>query len=169
MVKTWLAVYAGWDKYPYIGPDEMDRYREAIEILRKLKKAILVVTSGVPKRGTTPHSNALKKYVLEWGIPNHRVIENPAGTDTVTDTIAILEAIKRKSGPVIVVTSWYHIPRVWIIWTALRIFFDFGRKVSFRATGGVTRPIFSLLCEIFAIPKSIAEMVWMRKTIRAVM
>ncbi len=69
------------------------------------------------------HSTAAKsvEYLIRKGIPDHIILWNAVGHNTLTETFGAIQALRKEDDvhQVIIVTHWYHIPRVWLHWRLL--------------------------------------------------
>lgn len=63
----------------------------------------------------------IKKYFLRLGVPEKNIIQKffPEVVDTKTETDCFARLVKKiGEEKFIAVSSWFHIPRVWISWLA---------------------------------------------------
>jgi hypothetical protein len=85
--------------------------------------------------GNPAMSELMKITLEEWGI-RERIIISRQSTHTLADILNSFKLIKENNlpQPIINVSSWYHIPRIWLIWFLLRK--KFGHpKLKFIASG----------------------------------
>ena len=101
-------------------------------------------------------------YLQKKGWLAKCIVTRPMGYSTLTETCALYDYIKQCSCPredmvIEVVSSWWHIPRVW---TVCRIMFGSSVKVRISQTGHSGKTLlYDILREIPALPRS-ALMAW---------
>lgn len=137
MRRTYVAPYARWSDGDFVGFDERWRFLKGLDIALH-RDSMLIVTSGVPPGSKKIHAEVLRDYLVSIGVDGKKIILNPQGCNTVSDTLAIIEAIQNDGGvvgdQVVVVSSWYHIPRVWMIWKILGLKKIHNFQVKFRVS-----------------------------------
>jgi hypothetical protein len=117
------------------------------ESLIRLKKAFKVYTklvrAGIPSTeiyfvssvnfGKPTLSEIMKTTLMEWGIGDHIFTAN-SSAHTFEDISNSFKLIKEHNlpQPIINVSSWYHIPRIWLMWFLLRKEFGYP-KLKFAA------------------------------------
>ncbi|GEM_PF-2455525 len=96
----------------------------ALRALKNYPNAHIVLGAGM-KESTGdcgPLSKIMANFLLEHGVTREKILENPNGNNTLSETEAAYAIIKKRGGgKVICTTSRFHATRVWLIW-----FFRFG-------------------------------------------
>lgn len=63
---------------------------------------------------------AMKNHLTGQGVPAKQIIFQPSGYTTIDETNAFLTIIRQcclqPSAPIIVISTWYHLPRIWWLW-----------------------------------------------------
>jgi uncharacterized SAM-binding protein YcdF (DUF218 family) len=142
-----VVLYGGKVEGGRLNLDSVDRCKAAITAARRYPGSCIIF--GVDFKITDLH-----RLTVEWlrdaGWPSDRLILNPKGHISLGETEAAIEVLNRyDTKEVIIATSWYHVPRVWMIWRTL---FPWCR-VSFSVARVTKRPVISVLYEMAAIPK----------------
>ena len=165
---TYVAPFAGWKLGDRICYDEERRCSRAIKVGHSIPGSLMVVTSEKPPHGERVHAEVIRDHLVvtrNW--PLGQVIMNPEGRNTVLDMIAIFEAVERdgRGRKVVMISSWYHIPRIILIRTAFWLFAwrTHRYQVRFRASWKAETPIRSVVHEILGTPKSVFEAIWRRR------
>ena len=146
-------------------PDTEARCRcdAALEAAGSLPNAVVVLSAGMADRTVklgVPHlAAASEKYLNLKGWPSAKMLINPKGKDTVTETDAALEAIGNLDSTVVASTTWYHAFRVWLVWLL------HGRMVRLRVSWHTASRL-NVLRELPAILKSLLQVLW-RKTLKS--
>lgn len=158
MIQTYIVTYAaGFGRgKSFIDSTARKRCDKALEVARRYENVIFVLGAGISAVGLRRHhaslADEMAKYFESKGWPRERIITNPLGYDTVSETAAAIEAIELSSkepAAIIAVTSWYHVPRVFAIWR-----WGFGKKVAVVACSsqssflGVCKEPFALLIQL---------------------
>jgi len=116
-VQTFVVAYASALINGAPCPDARGRLRKAMKIARETDGTIVIGVGSFPGKQTFEFSEASARYLNEQGWPSERILVNPAGWNTINESIAAYEAIKKAGGgKIVVVSTWYHILRVWLIW-----------------------------------------------------
>lgn len=170
MGRVIVAPYAGWSSGDYAGFDEVYRLAKARSIAFEIDESVILLTSGVPPGCKRFHAEVLRDFLVEkTGWPAERVLLHPHGSNTVLDTIAIIEGTKESGdcSELILVSSPYHIVRIWLVWqiSRLRGWASPDWKASFRASATSKNPWRSALREVFAVPKSVWEALTISKVV----
>lgn len=95
------------------------RSKAALRAFKKYPHAKIVLGAGMKKLtgDCGPLSGMMRTYLLEQGVPAEAILENPHGHNTLSETKAAWDIIKRHGGGrVVCATSAYHALRVWCIW-----------------------------------------------------
>ena len=94
------------------------RCREALRLWKHGTVQKLYITVGVSKnRRLLAHE--MFRYFLKRGVPATDIVMRPVAHNTAGET----EVCRRMLDPgdeVTVISSWYHLPRVWCLWFARR-------------------------------------------------
>ena len=103
-----------------------------LEMAKAIPNSFIVLGAGIPEYAELNYVSSLAEamaiYFANNGWPREKILINPKGYETVGETIAAYEAIKKSGkGPITVVSSWYHVFRIWLIWI-----FRFGIFVKVR-------------------------------------
>lgn len=160
--RVFVFLYAkDCEKYSW-EPDDYAKRRccVASKLIYQFPNSKIVLGAGCERlcigRSVKNLSESLMKYLTEiLGIDKNRIIINPVGKNTVEETIAMVNAVGgfKKSDKIIVVSSWFHIPRILLIWVV-----GYFKIVYFRFSYGIFKFV-DLVHEFFGIPKSILEAV----------
>ncbi len=114
---TFVVVYASRIENGLPCPDACGRCDVAITVAREKNAFIVIGVGSPPNESHRLFSQAMVRYLVEHGWPEYRIIINPVGWSTINESKAAYEAIKHAGdGAIIVVSAWYHIFRVWLIW-----------------------------------------------------
>ncbi len=121
MRSVYIVAYAYGFDHKACGIDRVSRLRcdKAAELFRTYNDAFIVLAADMrhETNGCGPLANMARDYLLSLGIPMGRIILNPAGHNTLSETEAAYERIReRGGGPIIAVTSSFHALRVWLMW-----------------------------------------------------
>jgi uncharacterized SAM-binding protein YcdF (DUF218 family) len=74
---------------------------------------------------------ATLNYLTGSGWPEYHIIEPADSHNTLEETRSALAIVRmHQTEEVTVVSSWYHVPRIWLIWRLLR----FKGKIIFGAS-----------------------------------
>lgn len=103
-----------------------------LEVARSIPNSIIVLGAGIPEYARQNHvsslAEAMELYFIKNGWSPGKILVNAEGYETVGETIAAYEAIKESGkGPITIVSSRYHVLRIWLIWI-----FRFGIFVKVR-------------------------------------
>lgn len=94
-----------------------------------LQKNIYFVSSVQDKlkEGYPTQSQMMKKILTDWGFPVEQIIISNQSSSTLDDIRNSFQLIRINNlpEPIINVSSWYHIPRIRLIWFFLRKRFDY--------------------------------------------
>ncbi len=151
------------DKSGLPDAEARDRCDVAFRVAYSLSNATIVLSAGMPgycQRLGSPHlAAASQKYLLLKGWPEEKILTNPKGKDTVTETEATMEVIgNSRNASVMATTTWYHAFRVWLVWLIS------GKMVRLRVSRYMARRT-GIFREMLAIPKSIVQALW-RKALK---
>lgn len=131
----------------------------AIRALKRFPEAHIVLSAGM-KESTGdcgPLANMMENFLKEQGVPAARILPNPKGRDTFSETEAAFDMIQKQGGgKVVCATSAFHAPRVTLIWL-----FRFGILPSMYTTK-LKAPLSETLKELRKIPRDIVRSVLRR-------
>lgn len=132
--------------------DSAGKCDDAIRLASSFEDAFLVFGVGykIPNLAETTVSYLSKRW------PREKLLHNPKGYTTWTETEAIIEELKKRgTKSAVVVTSWYHMPRTWLIWQILKKRMELECKIKFHSSWrtSIFRLPFSLLWEIAGFAK----------------
>ena len=137
---------------------------EALAIAGKKSRdfdIIIFLGAGMPERtkpyGAESLAASAAAYLRKKGWPAIRIVTSPVGYSTVTETCALYDYLKcclcPRSMIIGVVSSWWHIPRVWAV---CRIILGGSVKIHVSKTGHSGKALIcDILREIPALPRSI--------------
>ncbi len=103
-------------------PEGKMRCDLGLKIAQGIPDSIIVLGAGIPeyaqRNGASSLSESMAVYLVNNGWSLEKILINPKGYETVGETSAVIEAIDDfdEGGPIIAVSSWYHVFRIWIIW-----------------------------------------------------
>jgi hypothetical protein len=84
------------------------------------------------------------------------IVADPGGFGTLEESRAAYNAIREcGDGKIVIVSAWYHVPRIWLIWAT------FGKVVSVRVSWK-TYPWTNPLREFIVLPLTLAKVLWAR-------
>ena len=113
---TFVVVYSSRIENGLPCPDAQSRCEVAIRKALAEDGVIVLGAGGVRARGRQ-YSQVMRGYLVNRGWPEDRILVNAAGFGSVAESQAAYDAIKAAGGgPVIAVSAWYHVLRVWLIW-----------------------------------------------------
>ncbi len=125
------------------------RCQAALRALKKYPDAYIVLGAGMKEvtGDCGPLAGMMEEFLAEKHLPKEKLLRNPLGNDTLSETEAAFAIIKKNgSGKIICATSAYHAPRVAAIWL-----FRFGIVPEIYTTS-LKPPIPERLLELFKIP-----------------
>ena len=95
------------------GPSDTLRRRveAAARFGERLDTLPLYVPTGGQGRHGPPEAVVMTALLLELGVTRHDVLAEPTGTDTLSSARAVANLLRGWEGPVLAVSSGYHIPR----------------------------------------------------------
>lgn len=130
------------------------RSEAALRALKKRPEAHIVLGAGMKE--VTGDCGALadmmRAYLIEKGVPPHRIYSNPHGSDTLSETEAAMDVVRRHGGGrVICTTSAFHAPRVALIWLV-----RFGRLPYIYTTKRRARRM-EIVHEFWKVPRDVAR------------
>ena len=147
-------LYGGQVRNGKLNPDSAARCDKALEIAKSSRVSLIVFGVGykIPDLAETTIA-----YLVNHGWSRERILWNPSGHTTLTETAAVLDTLTaRQVASITVVTSWYHIPRTWLTWKLLekRAGFDcLSAKFSASWQTSLIRLPFSLAWEAAGFAK----------------
>ena len=130
------------------------RVDAAILTSKELSEVLFIVTGGIGAGKTISEADAMKKLLIESGIPNGMIIIENQASDTLSSVIYCHEILKTHNNAqdVFVCSDTYHIPRCrWL-------FFLFGiptkssKTISGKKVNGILKWIYYYIRELAAIP-----------------
>lgn len=122
--KIAVVVYAGTfekkgDRY-VLGYDTAGRCRKALKVTRRMRSATIFLSGGKqPGNPETTHARVMFDWFRAHGFKGDIVMsEIGYVTNSAIETILAARRIGQLGGfeRISVVTSWYHMPRVWLLW-----------------------------------------------------
>ena len=142
---TILVHPAGIDENGRLDEESMIRIFKGffvyVELLKKGVDAYFV--SSVQdrfedKKECLSQSEEIKRNLILWGVPEKQIVISNRSSYTFKDICESFELIKNHKlpQPIINVSSWYHIPRIRLIWHLLRKEFNYP-KVEYVSAGTV--------------------------------
>lgn len=143
-----IVLYGGRVDNGKLSVDSADRGEAALKAARRYPDSFIIfgVDNIIPKLSETTVI-----WLKEKGWPEARLILNPKGHNSLGEAEAAIEVLHRHhANEVIIAMSWYHIPRVWMIWQL-----KFSGKVTFSVAWKMETPIGSLIREFVGIPKTL--------------
>jgi uncharacterized SAM-binding protein YcdF (DUF218 family) len=91
----------------------------ALRALKKFPDAYIVLGAGMKEvtGDCGPLAGMMEDFLDKHHIPKSKILRNPHGNDTLSETEAAYVIVqKHGGGKIICATSAYHAPRVWSIW-----------------------------------------------------
>ncbi len=125
-----------------------------------ISRAMFVLGAGLQsytmRFGVASLADAAANYLKMKGWPENRIIMNPEGHNTVTEVLAVRSILGNAGiGKIILVSSWWHIPRIRVIAKALlHCECEF---IAARSTHGHLRVGYYVLRECAAVVRSYAH------------
>ena len=121
----------------------LSRVSKALEVFQKQSGYKLLLTGQFGwnfNRTNTPHSEYMKKYFLQHGVPTSGILPSVASTNTIEDLVLAKRLLdKHKIKKIILITSSFHMPRARLIFTKI---FDKKYSVRFiKAADSLTLPL----------------------------
>ena len=155
--RVYIIIYSSGFARKHINDSTQKRCDLALQLARGFADPIFLLGAGLAEYGYTHGgfsslADDMTHYLEGKGISKDRIVTNPIGYDTVGETAAAIEVMKLEGeAPVIAVSSWYHIPRIFIIWR-----WGFKKPVTVR---GCAAPFSfkTIFKELIAIPVSLIE------------
>lgn len=114
-MKTIALVYG----YGQLEDGELDeqtigRCKKALELYQNKEVDEIHITVGVSRDGILM-GEKMGHWFVGWSVCSVDVIVTPFGLNTAGET-AICNEVIHKTTKVIAVSSWYHLPRIWLLW-----------------------------------------------------
>jgi uncharacterized SAM-binding protein YcdF (DUF218 family) len=129
----------------------------ALRVARGLPNATIVfsVDESIPEL-----RDVTLRYFRNMGWPSKRILTPPAAHNTFGETKSAFDILKENNADsVFVVSSWYHIPRIWVMWRYL----GFKGKIISYASLETINPWGSLAWEAMGFMKFFGKIL-LRKT-----
>ena len=120
-----VVLYGGAVNKGILSLDSADRGFAALRAANQYSDSVIIfgVDYIIPKLAETTLS-----WLAEHGWPKEKIIFNPKGHNSIGETLAAMEILKlHNAKEVTLATSWYHVPRVWMVWK----FLGFTGKIKF--------------------------------------
>lgn len=125
----------------------IQRLDKALEIFTLNPSTIFIVSGGIGSYSTLAESTAMKEYLLQHGVPEYQIIEEPYSANTV-ENLTFSNQDESTAYQYQIVSSDFHLYRIEEICKAL--------SMSCNTVGSKTRPILLpnfMVREYFAIIK----------------
>lgn len=104
-----------------VGLSTAKRLYTAYKLWKKIRKPI-IVSGGSVYGDSEPESSAMKRFLVEIGVPPNSVIEEGKSRNTVENVLYSREILKKlKAKKVCLVTSAYHMPRSILIFKSFNV------------------------------------------------
>lgn len=154
-----VVVYgADFTKNGLLGPETKKRCKKAASWYRGNNTRFIMTPEGYAPFFKGPkHEQSMASMMKEFleliGIPSESIIAEERSWNTLAETLSAINIIEERklSQEVIVVSSWYHIPRIWYLWKRK------GWKVKISASGA-SHPLWVFL----EIPKWVVTLLKMK-------
>lgn len=127
---TILVHPAGFGARTVLDAESMMRVRKAFSVYQSMrnkgiKPGEIYFVSSVQDRlpeGGQSQSEAIKETLVGWGIVLEQVVTSNQSSTTLDDVRNCYSLIRNYQlpQPIVNVSSWYHIPRIWLIWKTMR-------------------------------------------------
>jgi len=122
--------------------ESLIRLRKGFSVYRKTKDNIrkeIYFVSSVQDRLTEKYptqSDLIKRWLIVLGVPEEQIITANQSSNTMDDIRNSFELIRVQNlpEPIINVSSWYHIPRIRLMWFFLRKQFNYP-KLQYISAG----------------------------------
>lgn len=79
----------------------------------------ILIAVAIKKKGGWV-GEAMKKYLVDRGVPSQQIIFEPSGYTTIGETNTFISIMRQhhpqQPSPIIVVSTWYHLPRICWLW-----------------------------------------------------
>ena len=136
-----------------LNPDSAARCNTALRVVHSWPMPYIIFTAD----DTIP---SLRRATLEYleaiGWPLHRVIGPLAAHDTMGETKAGFQVLREMDmHRVIIMSTWYHLPRIWAMWRYLG--FDGG--ISFKWSWRTKNLLMAILWEAAGFAKFLKNIV----------
>ncbi len=97
-----------------LGPEAIGRCRKAAALWRAGRVDYIVCTDAVISCGAAS-ADRIREHLRAAGVPAQRIALFPYGLNTAGEVEGYRRAFAPEH-PVTAISSWYHLPRVWILW-----------------------------------------------------
>ncbi|MBI3589686.1 MAG: YdcF family protein [Candidatus Liptonbacteria bacterium] len=147
---------ACWVEGDRVGVHEWYRIHFAVDLARGNDQVSLVLTGGKPPNGREIHAEHIKWVMLGEGLvpdESRLIISDWAeSSDTFRDVVEIIRLVgsKNEFNSIVIVTSWYHAPRVAMIVRFLQRN-GFRKPIKVAGVWHTENLIFSSIREVGAI------------------
>lgn len=150
---------------PVLDRDTQARCQEALAAAREKEAYIIFSVDKMSfpylRELTIAHLRAKKQKTD----PDCKLIEKPVAHNSRGETSSAIEILKEaKVDEVTIVSSWYHIPRLRMLWWMM----GYRGKKNFRAATHATHPFRSVLREVVAIPENFIMVLISRLAARSI-
>ena len=147
--------------------ESLIRLRKGFSLYKKVKnnsRGNIYFVSSVQdklKEGYPSQSELIKKILIDLGVPSERIITSNKSSSTLDDIRNSFELIRIHNlpEPIINVSSWYHIPRIRLMWFLLRK--QFGYPKLKYVSAGVAN-YFWILLE----PVKVLKLLYLRRKLK---
>lgn len=95
------------------------RCQAALRALKKYPNAYIVLGASMREvtRDCGPLADMMKDFLSKHHVPKEKILCNPEGSNTLSETEAAYKIISKSGGgKILCATSAYHAARVWSIW-----------------------------------------------------
>lgn len=127
---TILVYPGGFGKKQLLDAESLIRLRKAFAVYQHLcshnvsSSQIYFVSSvqdRLHEKGLS-QSEAIKDTLIRWGVAPRQIVICNQASSTLDDIRYSYQLVERHHlpYPIINVSSWYHIPRIWLIWKMMR-------------------------------------------------
>lgn len=125
---TILVFPASYAKDGPLDYESILRIKKAFEVYQRLRHQtspddIFIVSSVQDRRipNEPSQSEGIKDRLTRLGVPAKQIVISNESSTTLDDIRCSFELTKKRNlpQPIINVSSWYHIPRIWLIWKLL--------------------------------------------------
>jgi uncharacterized SAM-binding protein YcdF (DUF218 family) len=143
------------------------RYRvhAAARFGKRFARPLFIPTGGKGRYGEA-EATVMARLLTEAGFPDHAVMKEPTGTDTLSSVRAVARLIAGRS-PVYACTSAYHLPRCLVLLRLAGISARACPPPAVPAATGRWQRWYWRLRETPALPYDALLMLWLRVTGRA--
>jgi hypothetical protein len=156
-VRTFVVPYASRVENGLPCPDARARCDKAVRVAREVGGKIVIGVGSSSSGDANLFVDAMVRFFrLRCWPKEFLIVADPGGFGTLGESRAAYNAIREHGdGKIVVVSAWYHVPRIWLIWAS------FGKIVSVRVSWE-TYPWTNPLREFVLLPLTLAKILWVR-------